>query len=223
LMVRANFEYVSFFYIHYLRYLVYKEFNSVCAENLSELRTFMASYCKHQLLDTPKNHVLDPCLIGQYLLRQKQAEILATMFLKGFNQELCEYTDLLVQLLSIDIYEVRLSVIEIIKNLLDGSVNERYVDRREACFISTLTLICPFTIIELIEAGYIESCRACYMKKKPTSIASESLSSYSHKSIPPIHIWMTDRWLSQSRICGSDLNIKWNLLKISQPKKLSCL
>ena len=133
--------------VHYIAnyFLVYKEFNSVCADNLSELRTYVASYCKHQLLDTPNSHALDPSLVGLYLLRQKQAEILATLFLKDFNQELSDYTDLLVKLLSVDIYEVRLSVIEIIKKLLDGSVNKRYVkmwpESLSYCRIANLSVL----------------------------------------------------------------------------------
>jgi len=67
-------------------------------------------------------------------LRQKQAEILATMFLKNLNQELSQYADLLVQLLSVDIYEVRLSTIEIISKLLKNPCQDRYVKRMKHSF-----------------------------------------------------------------------------------------
>lgn len=101
------------------------DFDAACAEDLLQLRSCVAIYCKHYLLDATDSHVLDASLVGLYLLRQKQAEILTTLFLKNLIEDLAQQPDLLVQLLSIDIYEVRLSAIEIIRKLLKDSKQKR--------------------------------------------------------------------------------------------------
>ncbi|GAB5587982.1 hypothetical protein Unana1_02882 [Umbelopsis nana] len=105
-----------------------KDFDAACAEDLLQLRSCVAIYCKHYLLDATDSHVLDASLVGLYLLRQKQAEILTTLFLKNLIEDLAQQPGLLVQLLSIDIYEVRLNAIEIIRKLLKDS-KQKNIDR----------------------------------------------------------------------------------------------